>query len=547
MAKKTKEQVNKITKTVNQQILDDAIRHAVYLEQYKAEQVKEIVKFFNKEVEPDLLKQIDSRLEGSVSRTRQEEVITACNQVCNSGYDQIGKKLKSNLADFGVVEAKAIKSIVENALPIDFDFRTPSLPTIKSMIEKSPIDGQLMDDLLKTLNTSTKNKIAQQIRLGIAEGESIDKIARRIRGTRVNGYNDGVLAASRRSVKAVVRTAVAGVSNNVRDATYSDNEDIVKSVQFLATLDTRTTKTCMALDGQEFEIGQGPRPPMHVNCRSTTVPVLKSWEELGIDLKEAPESTRASMNGQVSEKTTFDDWLKGQNVADQEELLGKNAAKLFRDGKIDVKDLVDQNYQPISLKNLEKTVGRRQQQIYNRKYKFENNLGDIRLDYQDQVVKELDYLTKEYAEVRIDGIELWSSSGYRDRAGKGSTRACADVGKFAAKKNIINFNGYWFEDKHDLARQLSISSKLGNVTSDKVESILTHEFGHLVHKGLSERQDAGIEKIYKTLGSHEIAEKISKYAATNHIEMFAECFVKYRYGNVDNVTESVMRTAGIIK
>lgn len=69
------------------------------------------------------------------------------------------------------------------------------------------------------------------------------------------------------------------------------------------------------------------------NCRSRYVAVIKSFKELGLDA-DIPASTRASMDGQVPDKTTYQEWLKKQSVARQNEVLGVTKAQLFRDGKL---------------------------------------------------------------------------------------------------------------------------------------------------------------------------------------------------------------------
>lgn len=89
---------------------------------------------------------------------------------------------------------------------------------------------------------------------------------------------------------------------------------------------------CQARDGTVYPVNSGPRPPAHPNCRSTTTYVLKSFKELGVDLPEFSESTRASMDGQVPAKLTYNEWLKGKDAAFQNDVLGPTRAKLFRAG-----------------------------------------------------------------------------------------------------------------------------------------------------------------------------------------------------------------------
>ena len=73
------------------------------------------------------------------------------------------------------------------------------------------------------------------------------------------------------------------------------------------------------------------------NCRSTIVPIV-DWKGLGIE--PPPESTRASAGGQVKSSVTYGDWLRRQSAAKQDEILGPTRARLFRDGKLSMRDLV---------------------------------------------------------------------------------------------------------------------------------------------------------------------------------------------------------------
>jgi len=100
------------------------------------------------------------------------------------------------------------------------------------------------------------------------------------------------------------------------------NEDVLAGVQWVSTLDDRTMPICQNRDGMTYELNGGPRPPAHPNCRSTAIPITRSWEELGQDGDEIPEGTRASMDGQVPRSVSFYEWLKKQPESVQREALG---------------------------------------------------------------------------------------------------------------------------------------------------------------------------------------------------------------------------------
>jgi SPP1 gp7 family putative phage head morphogenesis protein len=88
------------------------------------------------------------------------------------------------------------------------------------------------------------------------------------------------------------------------------------------------------------------------NCRSSTVPVLKSWRDLGINRDELPPGTRASMNGQVPATQTYGEWLRDQPATVQDEALGKAKGALFRRGELPVERFVAPTGRPYTLDQL---------------------------------------------------------------------------------------------------------------------------------------------------------------------------------------------------
>jgi hypothetical protein len=83
------------------------------------------------------------------------------------------------------------------------------------------------------------------------------------------------------------------------------------------------------------------------------VGITKTFKELGIDLPEPARTTRASADGQVSDGTSFEQWLSKRTPAQQDEQLGKGRAQLWRDGTITLQQLLDLRGNPLSLAGLE--------------------------------------------------------------------------------------------------------------------------------------------------------------------------------------------------
>jgi SPP1 gp7 family putative phage head morphogenesis protein len=202
-------------------------------------------------------------------------------------------------------------------------------------------NGQVVSKAFRGIATSQAEQFSQVVRNGLLTGETTPSIAKRLIGSLQFGEEAktvGQIAAAGgqltqvadNQIIALVRTSINQVANAASQQVYEGNQDITKKYRYIATLDTRTSAICRALDGREFDYGKGPMPPQHFNCRSTTVPVI---DYKALDIPPPPEGKRASMDGQVPGDTTYGEWLKkkmpGETEADvirrQQEALGSKA------------------------------------------------------------------------------------------------------------------------------------------------------------------------------------------------------------------------------
>jgi hypothetical protein len=69
-------------------------------------------------------------------------------------------------------------------------------------------------------------------------------------------------------------------------------------------------------------------------------------------IKEIPESTRASMNGQVPATMNYETWLKGQPIAFQQGVLGAERWQLWSDNKITLRSLITKSAKPKTVAQL---------------------------------------------------------------------------------------------------------------------------------------------------------------------------------------------------
>lgn len=348
--------------TSNEILQDRAIRHALYLTRVSSREAAQM-RALLEEASADVVALLERRLAkirvrgrdiGPDTTLRLRRLDKGLRDLLGAVYSEARDQLALDLDELAVNEATFQAGVIKTAAPVVVDLDVPAPSHLRAIVRARPFQGQLLREWFSDLEAAQRREIRRHVRLGIVEGEGIDQIVRRIRGTRAAGYADGVLEIGRRQAEAVVRAAVNHVSTAARSELAAANSDIIDREQILATLDSRTTPICRKRDGEVHEVGVGPRPPFHLGCRTTVVPVLKSWREMGIDIDDAPEGTRASLNGQVPASTTWPEWIEKQSFDVQSEALGKTRARLLRTGKVRASAFVDRRGRQFTLEDLRK-------------------------------------------------------------------------------------------------------------------------------------------------------------------------------------------------
>lgn len=319
---------------------------------------------------------------------KTEALLTQTQAQIADAYAKISQHQLAGLAGLAKLEGKQAVNTVNAQIGASVVTTAIGPKLLEAIVDGDHIQGHSAKAWWAAQAEDLRFKFAGQMREGLLRGETVDELARRVRGTKAAGFNDGIMAAKKREAEALVRSSAISISNEARLRSYAEMGDIVKGIAWLATLDTRTTPICRALDGLEWTlpdfqpIGHDkkfPGPVAHWNCRSTQMTVLRSWDELAgkklpsvgdQELQEAMEAelkdmgwsdekigkavanTRASMDGQVPATLDFDSWMKAKGDAFIEARLGPGRAALYKSGKVTVRDLTDQNNRPLNLKEL---------------------------------------------------------------------------------------------------------------------------------------------------------------------------------------------------
>jgi SPP1 gp7 family putative phage head morphogenesis protein len=198
-------------------------------------------------------------------------------------------------------------------------------------------NGEVVSKAFRGIAVDQAERFSQVVRQGLLTGEPTPAIAKRLIGSlqfgeraktvrEITAAGGQATAIADNQIVALVRTSINQVANTASQQVYEANQDITKKYRYVATLDTRTSAICRALDGKVFEYGKGPTPPQHFNCRSTTVPVI-DYKELGFD--PPPPGRRAAQGGQVPANTSYGKWLSEQDLATKAKALGASKVAYF--------------------------------------------------------------------------------------------------------------------------------------------------------------------------------------------------------------------------
>jgi SPP1 gp7 family putative phage head morphogenesis protein len=346
--------VNNTTKD----LLDIATRHQIHLERLKTQNVNESMAFL-KEIDAAIAKQLANRDITAFKRDRLEALVVAVRDDLKDIGQRLTEAVIAQAVALGVYESGfEIKSLSQ---VIEAEFKKPSKTQLRSALLTNPLSvegadkGKLLKAFISDTNATQLRAVENALRSGYYQGLTTQEVVRNIRGTKAAGFKDGILARVGNSINAVTRTALQHSAVQAREETWDANADIVKSVQWASVLDSRTSPQCRHLDGMEFGLREGPRPPIHINCRSTMIAVLDPKFK---SLSEGRTRFSRSEDGieYVPASQNYYDWLKNQPAAFQDSAIGSTRGKLFRNGGLSKERFselqLNKNFEPVTLKQM---------------------------------------------------------------------------------------------------------------------------------------------------------------------------------------------------
>lgn len=356
-------------RSLNRVLQSLIIDHDVNVRGYTTNVVRRMIATLNRSddaIFTELLARLSYMDPDAFTITRLDALLSSVRELNRDAYGTLSDEFRKELGEFTEFEVGFFQSMLARNLP-------PALPVAKVSIDQvyaaslaRPFQGALLKDWIAEQEEHKARLIRRTVADGFTQNKTTDVIVREIRGTAARGYSDGIIEISRRDAEAVVRTALSHTAAFAQDQVYERNFDLLKEYVWSSTLDLRTTPQCQIRDGKRYTAAENPKPighdlpwgagpgRLHWGCRSSKLPVTKSWRDLGVPIDEFEPADRASLDGAVPSKMTYEEWLREQTAERQDEVLGTTRAALFREGKLPLSKLYDKNGEELTLEELRK-------------------------------------------------------------------------------------------------------------------------------------------------------------------------------------------------
>lgn len=335
--------------SANGYLTDRLTRHQLLIQRLAGGQVKEslpILKQMAREIRAALARQDLTDFQTARLIALQIDIMA----ITSAAGVELKELMTANMTEFAAYEAQFTQKLLQGAVTVQLaGVSTAALGSAVTSAPMTLVSGQktirtTFAGIFDTFASGVSREVMTTVQAGITAGATNAEITRNVMSL--------VNTRTRAQAETVVRTAANAAGSVARNELYAANSDVLQGEEYVATLDGRVRVSHAALDGNKYQVGQGPQTPLGYNCRCIRVPVV---DERFAALREG--ATRASYQGPVSAQRTYGGWLRDQPEPFQIEVLGPERAKLFRSGGLSLDKFADDSGRLYTLDELRAREG----------------------------------------------------------------------------------------------------------------------------------------------------------------------------------------------
>ena len=472
---------------------------------------KKLLKLFKdtrKEV-LDQLKVIYADIEVSeYAKYRIDSLLTSINNALDNLYSNNEKEIVEGLKEIYKEMDKQASIDLNNA------FNTVNENLVREAL-KTNWSGLSFSERIWEHRRSLALTIKSELSKGLIRGDSLQDISKIISDKFDTSFSNAM---------RLVRTESCWVMNEATINNYKENG--IKEYEFMAFLDSKTSKECRGLDGKKFSIEEYQAgvnlPPLHPNCRSCIIPVID-------DIPKPKEVTKENIT----------DILKNKGVIVKDDTFKKIDGKLYEENAKQLNKLFEkypkaQEYiknTPFTFKAEKMSKGI----IASCGSNIKDDKASINLAF-DSYLRYEDHI-KQTKENSVDG---WSSK-------------CKD--KYLSVHSITHEFGHFIHNimvsdynKNNPAEFEKAYKSILSASTLSTSKKRLQNYRYKIIKTYNKEIINEAKKIDKNFNSKENI--ISKYGKSSPAEFFAECFAEYECDGTTvyaKAMEEFLKKRGFIK
>ena len=167
---------------------------------------------------------------------------------------------------------------------------------------------------------------------------------------------------SQNHLQSVITTLVAHGYNSALKYSFLENKKILDGYEWQSVLDAATTEICIDLD-RRYWIYDRPEestlpyeivPPAHIGCRSATFPLVKTYEELGIDVDTLNDEQKELLGSHNIETKSYASFFNNQPESIKREILGPVRYSMYKNDNLTINKFFNRDGRKLSLAELQK-------------------------------------------------------------------------------------------------------------------------------------------------------------------------------------------------
>lgn len=219
--------------------------------------------------------------------------------------EYVNKLIKTQYVNEKVITDEILKNAITDkynsnsyvlnlGIKVNYNLKKLSNDKVEQIINNK-IKNEVWSDRIWSNKKILEKKLKRDIYNFLDGKTEINKIEKTIRNT----FNQDA-----HKTRRLLRTEIARVQSEINEVWAKEHN--IKQQLFMATLDHKTSKTCISYDGMIFDIDDPAKPsiPLHPHCRSVLVNVpFENWR---------PSTRRDNITKENVNYSTYKEWLKKQ-------------------------------------------------------------------------------------------------------------------------------------------------------------------------------------------------------------------------------------------